>query len=580
MRRDTIIDNGQKGSALVIVLLSLGLLTALAMGMSLSAVSELGVSNTYSNQAVALQAAEAGLNHATSLISDYQGANFTELLADRGSTFNTDYLTGNNPFVTANASKFVTGALMITYEDAARGFQLRDARVDPSTANRMLVSDAFYRVSVIDDEPSTAPFPPRVPNFNPSLAWSGIENNNDPAVDKNNRLVLYSTGTFANASVILEGWVAFLPFPAFSANGDVRVWGNADINGAYGGVHSNSDLEVGNSVTIDQTATASGAASISNPSNIGGFSGGGQARLDLPPLVTTDPLTTGGSSTSPRIQDFIIRAADRILIDPDFANNAHATDPGGFGTGVSSSATARLRALAERLNVSYSSLASSIDSNTSNGVVDQNSAVAVTITRSSDGSGIATPIPDLSDIGWSYSSNNWGITSTASGGHTYYAVGEDNYNLGNPDASSPNGGNVKITGNTGTPASPLQISILTTGSVTISGNPNIVANLRGLRTPLLPPFVRIDVQLIAVEDIKINGDTDGAQRFSGVSFAGEQVELSGNGAFDGQVIAYSNRDIAGSPVSANSLTGSFTLTLNSGSSIGRVRLYSWRQIKR
>lgn len=574
-------NKNEQGSALLIVLLSLALLTALAMGMSLTAISELGVTTTYSNQAIALQAAEAGLNHATSLVSDYQGVNFTQLLDDRGATFNENYLLGNNPFLAANAGRFATGAVMIEYEDAVRGFQLRDGRVDPATGLPMTVADAFYRVSVIDDEPSTATQRPTVPNFNPTPTWPGIEDDNDPRVDLNNRLVVYSTGTYANSSVILEGWVAFLPYPAFSANGDITVWGNADINGTYGGVHSNSNLEVGSSVTIDQTATASGTATI-NSTNIGGFSGGGQTKLDIPPFVTTDPVVSSGPATSPRLQDFLIRAADRLLIDPAFADKADPTSPTGSTAGTSTRATARLANLAQRLNVSYASLVAALDSDPANTTVDQSSPVAVEITRLSDGSGVAAPAGPVSSLGWTVTSGEWNITSMASGNHTYYVVGEDNYNLSNPSASSPNGGNVSITGNTGTPATPLQITIMATGSIEITGNPNIVANLRDLNTPLLPPFVRVDVLLSAVEDIKINGDTDGAQTFSGISFAGEQVELSGNGAFDGQVIALSNPNVRHSPVDSdtNSLTGNFTLTLNDGRAIGKVKLYSWRQIKK
>src|SRR4026209_450440 len=91
--------NGESGAALIMALLTLALLLALTMGMSLTAISELGISSTYGTQTVALEAAEAGLNHAASIVSNYSGADFTSLLALRPLPLNTDYMSGNNPFV-------------------------------------------------------------------------------------------------------------------------------------------------------------------------------------------------------------------------------------------------------------------------------------------------------------------------------------------------------------------------------------------------------------------------------------------------------------------------------------------------
>jgi len=169
------------------------------------------------------------------------------------------------------------------------------------------------------------------------------------------------------------------------------------------------------------------------------------------------------------------------------------------------------------------------------------------------------------------------------GGKTYYVVGQDNYNNGptsSTNPSTPNGGHVVLTGNVGSNGSPLSVSILATGSIEIGGTPNMTANLTNLVSPLLPPFDKPHILLAAVEDIKINGDNNSAIAFTGVSYAGEQVELSGNGDINGQVIAFSNPHVAGSPVGANSISGSFDLMLNNGNSIGNIRLFSWRQIKR
>jgi hypothetical protein len=618
-------DSGERGAALIIALLVLALLLALTMGISLTAISEVGVTNTYRTQTIALQAAEGGLNHAASLIMNYippansTNPGFTDLLLlrptgtamDASNLPSTDYLSAiYNPFLVANAASFASGAEMIINEDPDptknRGYRLRSAKIDPATGQPAVVPDAFYRVSLIDDEPSGATIP-SVPNFNPTAGFRetvgspvGSSWNNKPNIDLNNRLVIYSTGTYSNASVTLEGWVAFLPYPALAANDDINVSGNTSVSGIYGGIHSNANLVIGggggSSWQVEQTFTASGSLlpdASAAAGHVGGFYGGGQARLDIPAFVTTDPVTSGGPNTTPRLQDFLIRRADRILIDPSFADGAHSTDPNDTsGTASGNKATRRLSSLADRLGINYATLAAQLDSDNSAVKVQQSNEVAVEITRATL-AGAVTNVANMAvaNTGWSYSGGggnaSWGILTNnngmLAGGKTYYVVGEDHYNNGptsptNP--STPNGGHVVLTGNVGSNGAPLSVTILSTGSIEIGGTPNMTANLVNLSSPLLPPFDRPNILLAAVEDIKINGDSNSSIAFTGVSFAGEQVELSGNGDINGQVISLSNTHVSGSPVGGNTITGSFNLTLNNGSSIGNIRLFSWRQIKR
>jgi hypothetical protein len=578
-------NGSERGSALLMALLTLALLIAMAMGMSLTAISELGVSKTYEKQTTAFQAAEAGLNHAASLVANYSGADFTSLLQLRASPLSTDYFGGNNPFTTANASSFATGSVMID-DETADGFQLRDA-VTGAT-----VEDTYYRVSLIDDEPSTSAGQPRVPNFNPGTTYGELQTPNEanPNIDKNNRMVIYSTGTYANASVTLEGWVAFLPFPAFIAERNVEISGNSEISGAYGAIHSNQNLITGNgggnNWEVEQTATASGDLVGNFDGHVGGFFGGGQARFDIPAFVTTEPLPSGGSATSPRLQDFLIQKADVILIDPNYADGAH----GQLVNGNGNPGTQRLASLAARLNVPYEQMAAALDTDADNSNnITQGSAVALTITRLQSGVGVPAKVTEAS-VGWSYSNaaNPWNIANSVNAdGHTVYVVGADNYNLSSPLLSTPNGGNVKLTGNIGSSGNPVNVTILATGSINIVGNPTMAANLKDLATPMLPPFVQMDVLLFAVEDIKVTGDFSAQIEFTGVSFAGEQISLSGNGSINGQVIAKSNPNLSGSLVEGpvgdrdrSTITGSFELTLDDGNSIGRIKLFSWRQIKR
>jgi len=372
-----------------------------------------------------------------------------------------------------------------------------------------------------------------------------------------------------------------------------------EVRGIYGGIHSNNNLVIaqggGNNWQVEQTFTASAAIQpdpTAATGHVGGFYGGNQARLDIPAFVTTEPLTTGGPNTPPRLQDFLIRRADRILIDPSFANGAHASDPNDSTGDVNGNkATRRLSYLAQRLGVDYGVLAAQLDADASTVKVQQTNEAAVEISRATLGGAVTTvaKFATVSDTGWSYSPGtnaSWGILTNnnglAAGGKTYYVVGVDNYNDGPTGAnpSTPNGGRVVLTGNVGSSGVPLNVTIMSTGSIEIGGTPNITANLTNLTCPLLPPFDRPHILLAAVEDIKVTGDNNSAISFTGVSYSGEQVELSGSGDINGQVIALSNRNVVGSPVTANTITGRFTLTLNNGNSIGNIRLFSWRQIKR
>ena len=569
-------DNGERGAALIMALLTLALLLALTMGISLTAISELGVSSTYSSQTIALEAAEAGLNHTASLVSNFQGADFTTLLALRPTPLSTDYMTGNNPFVTANAASFAPGCVMIDPENLARGYQLRDG------VTGAVVPDVYYRVSLIDDEPTSSTAVVKVPNFNPAnyKEATGV-NANDAAIDKNNRLVIYSTGTYANASVTLEGWIAFLPFPALAANQNIELSGNASITGAYGGVHSNGSIDsVGGSWWVEQTVTATGTLTGGYAGQVGGYYGGNQPPLDLPPFVTRDPLVAGGPATEPRLQDFLIRRSDTLLIDPDFANGAHGTNENDVG----SPATRQLKSIANRLNIDYALLAAQLDENPGTGNVQQSDPIAIHVARSVSGdfnsAGIPTKLADPGDIGWSHSNSGWGIVPNAdpgiAGGHTVYAIGTNNYNT-----NTANGGSILLNGNVGGNGAPVAVTMFSTGSIEVRGNVNITSNLLDLPTGFLPPFVTPDILMMAVEDIWVNGDYAANIAFTGVSFAGEAVKLSGNGSINGQMIAFNWPHVPDSPVDAlNVVTGSFQLTLNDGDSIGKVKLYSWRQIKK
>ena len=558
----------ERGAALVVALLALALMMTLVMGMSLTAISEMGVTNTYANQTQAFEAAEAGLYHAVNLVRNFTNGgsnpNFNNLLAQRG-TVSTNYLLGNNPFT--DSTKFAAGCTMITNAVGSNGNAILNSSGNPVghqfyDANGNAVAGAYYSVHVVDDEKSSSAAAVKIPNFNPTITWE----DGDANTDTNGRVVVYSTGTYGSSSVTLEGWIGFMPYPALVAQYDINISGNSDITGAYGGVHSNRNLIVpnggGNSWHVEQTTTASGviqpSVSAAGPPHTDGFAGQGQAQLYIPKFITNAPLTSGGPATSPRIADYIIRKADRLLIDPGYASQPNST-----------TAHQRVNSLEARLNLTNDSLWTVLQANAS-------SEQAVSVTRDSNGLGTPSAISSVSSTGWRYNNGSggyWDIQSGSVDGHAYYVIGQDNY-----ASSTANGGNVKISSNAGTDNVPIHISVLTTGSLELTGNPNFISQLNSVQTNELPPFVAPNFLFVSVEDIKIRGDAS-RPKFSGVIFAGEQFDLSGNGAIDGQVLSLSNTHLSGSPVSDNSISGSFELTFNGGQAVGRIMLMSWRQIK-
>src|SRR5262249_874366 len=317
--------SSERGVALVSTLLIMALLIVLALGISLTSISELGVSSAYSSQTRAFQAAEAGLNHAASLVSNFQvdtsstDAPMTQLMRLRGATFPANLFPNGvfdpkwlGTFAAANptdarssyfystfsdASKFVTGSVAIP----VAGLPLLDANGNPT--------GALYRIAVIDDEAlndNATPPNPSVPNFNPPVPvnLAGWHEDGDPTVDQDKRIVVYSTGTFANSSVTIEGWIGFVPYPALLSNGDIAAGGNSEIDGTYGSVHSNSNLTVTGSAYVAQSATATGtysgpASGSGSPggSGVGGFAAGGHPPIYMPRFIPADP--------SPHVQKYL-----------------------------------------------------------------------------------------------------------------------------------------------------------------------------------------------------------------------------------------------------------------------------------
>ena len=116
-------------------------------------------------------------------------------------------------------------------------------------------------------------------------------------------------------------------------------------------------------------------------------------------------------------------------------------------------------------------------------------------------------------------------------------------------------GNVGMGNNLGAPGAPQVLTLLTTGSIEVSGN------------SYLMPAHPDSILMIADGDLKLNGNpTGGYDTFEGLIYGGAQCEVGGNPVFHGQLLCKNNADPTGSRdiVQENKLNGNMKLTYMCG----------------
>lgn len=158
--------------------------------------------------------------------------------------------------------------------------------------------------------------------------------------------------------------------------------------------------------------------------------------------------------------------------------------------------------------------------------------------------------------GWRFSATRWSLNGTPPVGG-YYVYHADAMVSGSPGSPlSPWLGAIVVEG--------LRIgSILTNGDLRISSNPTLHAYAEG-------------VALVVERDLRVSGNGE----IQGAVMAGEQVDWSGGGSLIGSLTAAGSVDTTGSPVSANSASGNFSLRAEFGapSMQGGVRRTSWHEL--
>ena len=242
----------EKGVALIMVLLLLGVIAALTTGLVLNGQTEVAMSANETYYAGARSAAEGGMNRA---VNQIMADTTTDLLAT-----GVIPVIGNGPFTLNSQYGY--------------SFQILD-----------------------DDDPALYPSMTAA-QYNAAVATMGEDGN--PNNDVNTRMILQSIGTGPKSTSVTVSRVlqsieipdipeteTIIVNPALLVNGDLTLGGNAKILGTKGNVHANGDITgSGNSVEVSGDVTATGEVDIDFTP--GGLSAGNMPEIAVPEIKASD----------------------------------------------------------------------------------------------------------------------------------------------------------------------------------------------------------------------------------------------------------------------------------------------------
>ena len=262
---------GERGMALIGVLLLLMMMSGLCAALAVSGDTETVVSRNHQLAAEARAAAEAGLAHGVQLtianLQNWEANGF----ADESAAM-TRLLRGPDNVIGTTANNADNGSL------ENLGIPRPPARLQLAG-----LADVFYEVRLFDEDD-----PARGVTLS-AADRTRIGEDNQATNDTNERLVVRAIGYGASGTVAtLEAMISPLLLPAIVTNNSLTISGNPSITGSQGGVHSNQNLTVSGSPTIEENATASATYSTSGSPDIGGTGGGGYPNLTIPQVRASD----------------------------------------------------------------------------------------------------------------------------------------------------------------------------------------------------------------------------------------------------------------------------------------------------
>ncbi|MDA2925012.1 pilus assembly PilX N-terminal domain-containing protein [Acidobacteria bacterium AH-259-L09] len=139
-------------------------------------------------------------------------------------------------------------------------------------------------------------------------------------------------------------------------------------------------------------------------------------------------------------------------------------------------------------------------------------------------------------------------------------------------------GSITVSGNPGSPGSPLSLTLIAEGWINISGNPEMAPALTSGGS---------SYAMIAGQDLKIAGNP--ANAYKGIFYAGDQIGFSGNPELVGQVIAANEADVGfpnpgdTNPVPLSSgvmeISGNPTITYDETVAITNLNVDGWRECR-
>lgn len=261
----------EQGSAMVLAIFSLMIVSGLAAAMLASGRTDILISRNQERAALAGAAAEAGLNHGTVVTTRFIRQWQTNGFASSSAAMSF-LMRGPNNLVGGQAADADNGSL-----------ETFGIPRPPGRATLSAGEGTTYEVSVMDEDDPRRGFVPSAAD----LARIGEDGNSFN--DFNQRIVVRATGFGPGGTRrTLEATIGPEKLPAIVANGDLLISGNPTITGVSGSVHTNGDLAVSGNPTVEHNATASGNYTEMGSPTVGGMSGGGFEEISVPTVNAAD----------------------------------------------------------------------------------------------------------------------------------------------------------------------------------------------------------------------------------------------------------------------------------------------------
>jgi len=291
--------HGERGAALIGVLLLLMMMSALVAALTVNSQTETFIARNTISATQAQLSSEAGLNHVVQLAVNYIfewkshncGAGVGGVDAGVAAAVNT-FLAGPG----ATSCDTPVGAA----DDSVEAF-LTALGAPPNTSmsfSSTVIAAVQYQTEVFDDDD------PR----SGGVALPGEDG--DAANDVNGIIVIQATGRAQDGTkVVLQALISPSKLGAIVADGDLVIDGNVTVTGPAGQntVHTNADLTFdGGSSEITGSVTATGDLNCDDPcTNVSGTVTAGATPIPVPEVHAADykvwanyVLTSGGTMTN------------------------------------------------------------------------------------------------------------------------------------------------------------------------------------------------------------------------------------------------------------------------------------------